>query len=137
MKSLRQNVCWGEMDAFNHVNNTVYFKYFENVRIKYFEKTGIINLMRESGVGPIMAQADCQFIKPIKYPDTLEIKARVRHIKKSSFIMEYEVYSQELKTLAAKGSSVIVMVDYNTGKKVNIPDNIISNINSEDQPTYE
>ena len=137
MISIMQNVCWGEMDAFNHVNNTVYFKYFENVRIKYFEKTGIINLMRDSKVGPIMAQADCQFIKPIKYPDSLEIKARVSHIKKSSFIMNYEVYSQQLNSLAAKGSSVIVMVDYNTGNKVNIPENIKSNIDLEDQPTYE
>ena len=137
MISIKYNVCWGEMDAFNHVNNTVYFKYFENVRIKYFEKTGIIKLMKESKVGPIMAQADCQFIKPINYPDSLEIRAKVSHIKKSSFIMEYEVFSQKLNTLAAKGSSVIVMVDYNSGTKVHIPEDIKSNLDSEDQPTYE
>ena len=137
MISLKQNVCWGEMDAFNHVNNTVYFKYFENARLRYFEKTDILMFMKEYRIGPIMAQTDCQFLKPVKYPDTLEIKAKVSHLKKSSFIMDYELYSKKLNALAASGSSVIVMLDYNTGKKVAIPEKIISNIKVSDNPTCE
>ena len=137
MISLKQDVCWGEMDAFGHINNTVYFKYFENARIKYFEDTGILKLMKENNIGPIMAQADCQFIKPIKYPDLIEVKAKVSLIKNSSFIIDYELFSQSLNDLAASGSSVIVMVDYNTGKKVAVPEKIKSNIKISDNPTCE
>ncbi|MCB0148997.1 MAG: acyl-CoA thioesterase, partial [Caldilineaceae bacterium] len=38
-------VAWGEMDAFQHVNNIVYFRYFESGRIAYFERAGMMNLM--------------------------------------------------------------------------------------------
>ena len=133
----KQKVYWGVMDAFNHVNNTIYFRYFENARLLYFEEKGILKHMKESMVGPIMAQAECQFIKPVKYPDNIKVKAFVSKYRKSSFTMEYELYSEELKSIAAKGSSVIVMVDYNTGEKTSIPKNILDTMINADQPTCE
>ena len=45
-------VAWGEMDAFQHVNNIVYFRYFESARITYFERTGLIAYMEQTGSGP-------------------------------------------------------------------------------------
>tara|TARA_B100000683_G_scaffold153793_1_gene148665 strand:- start:2472 stop:2885 length:414 start_codon:yes stop_codon:yes gene_type:complete len=132
-----QKVYWGEMDAFNHVNNTIYFRYFENARLLYFEESGILEMMQKSQTGPIMAQADCQFIKAVKYPDYIKVKAFVSVIKNTSFKMEYELFSTKQNCLAAKGSSVIVMIDYNTGKKVSIPKNILESIERLDTPTYE
>ena len=37
--SIEQDVLWGDMDAFQHVNNAVYFRYFEDIRLNFFEKT--------------------------------------------------------------------------------------------------
>jgi len=63
-------VAWGEMDAFQHVNNVVYFKYFESARINYFEETGINAHMQTTGVGPILGNTQCRFKAPLTYPDT-------------------------------------------------------------------
>ena len=61
-------VAWGDMDAFQHVNNTVYFRFFESARIAYFEELDLIGLMRETGIGPILAAADCRFKNPPNLP---------------------------------------------------------------------
>ena len=49
-------VAWGEMDAFGHVNNIVYFRYFESARIAYFEKIEFIKFKDNIGVGPILSK---------------------------------------------------------------------------------
>ena len=48
-------IAWGDMDAFQHVNNTVYFKHFESARISYFEKIDFLEVMNKTGIGPILA----------------------------------------------------------------------------------
>ena len=50
-------VAWGDMDAFQHVNNTVYFRYFESARIAYFERLEFMELMQATGVGPILGKS--------------------------------------------------------------------------------
>ena len=53
-------VAWGEMDAMGHVNNIIYFRYFESVRIDYFRKLDLIGYQRETGIGPILASTECR-----------------------------------------------------------------------------
>ncbi|MFW9798525.1 MAG: acyl-CoA thioesterase, partial [Candidatus Thorarchaeota archaeon] len=64
-------IVWGDMDAFKHVNNTKFFRYFETARIKYFEKAGFIESMEKDSIGPILASISAKFIKPLFYPDTI------------------------------------------------------------------
>src|SRR4029077_12717598 len=52
---VRQNVIWGEMDAYNHVNNVVYFRYFENARLEYMARLDWFNYEKETGIGPILS----------------------------------------------------------------------------------
>ena len=61
------------MDAFQHVNNVVYFRYFETGRIAYFERTVMRSSMSTTGIGPILATASCKFKFPLTYPDTVLI----------------------------------------------------------------
>ena len=58
------SVAWGDMDAFQHVNNTAYFRYFENARIVYFDKIGIIDMLRQTGIGPILGSTSCTYKLP-------------------------------------------------------------------------
>ena len=51
-------ITWGQMDAFKHVNNTEYFRFFETGRIAYFEKMNIEIIMQEQGIGPILATTE-------------------------------------------------------------------------------
>ncbi|HEX6622399.1 MAG TPA: acyl-CoA thioesterase, partial [Pyrinomonadaceae bacterium] len=86
-------VAWGEMDSFQHVNNIVYFRYFESARMAYFERVGFWAYMDETGVGPILASTRCKFILPLTYPDTVSIGARVSEIEDDRFTMSYAVVS--------------------------------------------
>ncbi len=116
-----QTVIWGDMDAFQHVNNTVYFRYFETARIAYFDQVGIKGLMEETGVGPILAHTQCQFKIPLTYPDTISIGARVSELEDSKFSMEYRVVSHQHQKVAAQGSGLVVAFNYQTNQKVHVP----------------
>ncbi|MGB1204342.1 MAG: acyl-CoA thioesterase [Chitinophagales bacterium] len=116
------SIAWGEMDAFQHVNNVVYFKYFEAVRIKYFEVTGFFKEMEKENAGPILAQTACQYKLPLTYPDELIVGTGIKSIGRTSCVMEYAIYSKKLDKIAATGQGVIVMINYKTGEKKVIPE---------------
>jgi acyl-CoA thioester hydrolase len=120
-------VAWGDMDAFGHVNNTVYFRWFESARIAYFERIGLNERMRREKKGPILARTSCDFEKPLTFPDTVTASARVVKLGNTSFVMEYKVESKK-HGLAAKGEGVIVLIDYEKGGKVPLDDELRSKI---------
>jgi len=114
------SVAWGEMDAYGHVNNVNYLRYFETARIQYFEYNGLMNLKNETGLGPILAQTTCKYHKPLSYPDQIVVGARVKSMSKSSFVMEHIIVSEKLGVVAT-GEAVIVMYDYNNSQKAELP----------------
>ena len=120
---LKLSVAWGQMDAFGHVNNTVYFRYFESARIQYFEDLKLEGFMKEGGIGPILAHTSCQFLKPLTFPDEILVGTKVLSVGRSSFIMEHKIVSDRLGEVA-KGEAVVVMVDYVKGEKVMLPDEL-------------
>jgi len=109
---------WGEMDAFNHINNVAYFRYFESARIAYFERAGLMDEMKHNGIGPILASTECQYRRPLTYPDTIKVGARIDEIQPYGFLQSYAVYSTAQDAIATQGSGRIVLLDYNTQKKV-------------------
>jgi acyl-CoA thioester hydrolase len=115
-------VAWGEMDAMNHVNNIVYFRYFESARIAYFEKMDMFSYITETGIGPILAATSCKFKIPLSYPDTVLIGAKVVSIEDDRFVMNHLVVSKKHQKVAAEGDAVIVTINYREGKKVTIPE---------------
>ena len=116
------------MDAFAHVNNTVYFRYFETARITCFDQIGYTDLMRGSRIGPILAHTECRFRLPLEYPDTVSAAARIEEIGVDRFTMRYEVFSHAHERLAADGTGRIVSLDYATGEKVALPDVIVEKL---------
>ena len=117
-------IAWGDMDAFQHVNNIVYFKHFESARISYFEKIHFPEVMNKTGIGPILASTQCKYKIPLTYPDHVTAGARVDTIEKDRFVMQYVVISHKLKKIAALGEGVLVTFDYQNNKKAFIPDEI-------------
>ncbi len=116
------SVRWGDMDAFQHVNNVVYMRYFESVRVAYFEETAV---MVESGiprgVGPILASASVRYKAPVTYPDALYAGIRVSALSTDRFTMEFAIVSETLGRVAASGDGVIVSYDYDDGVKALLP----------------
>src|SRR5690242_9497211 len=88
--AIRLPVQWGDQDAFGHVNNTVYFRWFESARIKYLER---IDLSEQSSdtLGPILAAVSCNYRRQVKYPDHVVIGARITRLGRSSMSMTYAV----------------------------------------------
>jgi acyl-CoA thioester hydrolase len=114
-------VAWGEMDAFGHVNNAAYFRYFESARMAYFAALDYMDLMRETGVGPILAATDCRFRLPLEYPDSVTVGARVTDLEDDAFVMRYVVVSGRHGRVAADGSGRIVSYDYENKCRAPIP----------------
>lgn len=119
-----QDVQWGEMDALGHVNNTVYFRYFETARAKYLEKLSYADLSFDDDIGPIVASLSSDFLAPVSYPDTLHIGTGVKGMGHSKFEMEYTLVSEDLGEAAAEGHCVIVCCDYESMKPVRLPDSL-------------
>jgi len=109
------------MDAFQHVNNTIYFRYFESVRIAYLEK---IDFMSHTEIGPILASIQCKFRAPVTYPDTLSAGVKVTEVKEDQFTMYYRIISRAMKRVVVEGQGVIVSYDYAEGKKTTLPPEI-------------
>jgi acyl-CoA thioester hydrolase len=109
-------VQWGEMDAFGHVNNVTYLRWFESARIAYFERADIMAQMPR--VGPIMARQSINYRLPLHYPDRLLVSCSVTSIGKSSFQLAMQLRSTAHDgAIAADGDAVIVMFDYEAKKK--------------------
>jgi acyl-CoA thioester hydrolase len=105
-------VLWGDMDAFQHVNNVMYFRYFESARIAYADRISLYRYQQDTGTGPILAATSCNFIKPLRYPDTICVGCRTIHLTESEIHQEHAIYSRQLKRVAATGTAVIVAYDY-------------------------
>lgn len=118
--SLDIPVAWGEQDAFGHVNNVVYFRYFESVRMLFLERIGVLRSHAEDQVGVILASTTCDFLKPVVWPQRLTARTGCSHIGTTSFTMDYLI-TNEAGGSVAKGTSVQVMYDYRSSAKVAVP----------------
>ncbi len=114
---------WGDMDAMGHVNNTVYFRYMEQTRISWFDA-----LIPERGAwkdtGIVIANATCNYKRPITYPGTVEVKLFVGSPGGSSVPTFYELHLEGDRHLYADGAAVVVFVDRKAQKPVRIPEAI-------------
>lgn len=121
-------VAWGEMDAFQHVNNIVYFRYFESGRMAYFERIGFDNTMSQTGVGPILAHTQCRYRKALTYPDTVSVGTRVTVLSEDRFTMELCIVSHKLQKISAEGTAELVAFNYRENRKAPLPEEIRKNI---------
>ncbi len=117
-------VAWGEMDALRHVNNVVYFRYFENARVAYLEKMKFWQFMHRTGIGPILASTTCRFMAPLTYPDRVFAGTKTSELGKDRFIMAECLVSERLQKIVAKGESVMVSYDYRENRKVPLPEEL-------------
>jgi acyl-CoA thioester hydrolase len=129
-------VQWGEMDSMGHVNNAVYFRWFESARIVYFERLGWLEILRERGNGPILHSTSARFRAPLAFPDDVTVGARVSDLQADRFTMSYEVRSRRLGgAVAAEGIGLVVAYDYRSLAKAALPEEVVSRIRAlEDGP---
>ena len=115
-------VQWGEMDAYGHVNNTVFFRFFESARIAFLERCGFLTSYDELRIGAILHSTSCRFRRPLVYPDTVSIAARASEIHQDRFVMEYKIVSHSQNEVAAEGTGTVVCFDYTKHTKAELPE---------------
>lgn len=108
-----QPVMWGEMDAFNHVNNVAYYRYAESARISYMHSLA----MFKDETLTILAGSSCNYLRPVHYPDTLLIGVKCTKIGNTSLSMAYEYYSSAQNAIVANGTATIVRTDKDGNKQ--------------------
>jgi acyl-CoA thioester hydrolase len=112
---------WGDMDAMGHVNSTVYFRFMEQARIGWFE--GLVPRGEAwTGTGIVIANASCNFRRPLNYPGTVEVKVYVAPPGGSSVATFYELALDD--ELYADGAALVVFVDMARQKPMRIPETI-------------
>jgi acyl-CoA thioester hydrolase len=121
---VEQAVVWGEMDAYQHVNNVVYFRYFENARLEYFRRLDWATFEAATGVGPILHSTQARFRKPLTYPDTIAIGARIASFAEDRFTLHHRIVSERLGAVTTEGEGVIVTFHYAHGEKVPVPEEL-------------
>lgn len=116
-------VRWGDMDAMGHVNNTVYFRYLETLRIDWFRSIGC--LPDADGIGPVIINAFCSFIRQLEYPGEVIAKHYVGALGRSTM----DTYAtleraDDPGVVYATGGATVVWTNFRAQKSVPLPDDI-------------
>lgn len=129
-------VQWGDQDSFGHVNNTVYLRWCETARIDYLIRIGLWG-GAPHGIGPIVASIACDYRKPVNHPDNVRVGARVTKVGNSSFRMEHTIVSETMGVVVAEAHSTLVVLDYDRGKPVPVPDAVRAAIGDLESRQFE
>jgi len=116
---------WGDMDAMGHVNNTIYFRYLEIVRIEWLHR--VAGAPDPAGEGPVIVNTCWKFLKQLKYPGEVLAKHYVANARRSSF----EAYItlervDDPGILYATGGAKTVWVNYRQERSVMLPESVRS-----------
>jgi acyl-CoA thioester hydrolase len=112
---------WGDMDAMGHVNNTLYFRYLEIVRLEWLFKIGAAP--DPTGHGPVIVNAFCNFIRQLEFPGDARAKHYVANPGRSSFDTYVTLERTDLPgVIHAEGGSKTVWTDFKAQKSAPMPD---------------
>ncbi|MGI2038189.1 acyl-CoA thioesterase [Shewanella frigidimarina] len=119
-------VAWGEMDALQHVNNSVYFKYFETARLDFFNQINLLDDLKTTGVGPVLSETNARFKRPVTFPDSIVVGVKISDINEDRFVMHYTVFSKAQQAVTTIGWAKVVMFNFKTGKKTKLTPELLS-----------
>lgn len=112
---------WGDMDAMGHVNNTLYFRYFETIRIEWMHTLG--STLKPDGEGFVIVNAFCNFIRQLEYPGDIRARHYVGNVGRSSFDTFVTLErSDEPGVVYAAGGATTVWLDFPAKKTLPLPD---------------
>lgn len=125
---------WGDMDVMGHVNNTIYFRYMEIIRLEWMLAAGVP--ANPKGLGPVIVNAFCNFQAELKFPGEVLARLYTTHVGRTSFDT-YTLLSRtdDPDTIYASGGSRVVWVDFPQGKSAPVPDMLRALLTKKSSPT--
>ena len=111
---------WMDNDVYGHVNNVVYYSYFDTVVNEYLISSGSLDIERSRVIG-LVIETRCRFFKPITFPDTVHAGLRVARLGNSSVRYEIGLFRNNESVAAAQGHFIHVYVDRETRRSAGLP----------------
>ena len=111
---------WSDNDIYGHVNNVVYYSYFDTVANRYLIEEGGMDINDAAIVGYVV-NSGCQYLSPITYPEPIEAGLRVEKLGNSSVQYGIAIFREGEEEPAAFGHFVHVFVERAANKSVPIP----------------
>jgi acyl-CoA thioester hydrolase len=112
---------WMDNDAYGHVNNVVYYSWFDTVVNAHLIENGVLDIQHGAVIG-LVVETHCNYFSPIEFPQHVEAGLRVAHIGRSSVRYEVGLFAQGEPLTAAQGHFIHVYVDRATRKPTLLPD---------------
>jgi acyl-CoA thioester hydrolase len=112
---------WMDNDVYGHVNNVVYYSFFDTAVNRYLIDNKALDF-RDGKVIGLVVETACNYFKPVAYPDRITAALAVEHLGNSSVRYRLAVFRNDDNAAAAQGHFVHVYVDRATNKPVTLPD---------------
>jgi acyl-CoA thioester hydrolase len=111
---------WADNDIYGHVNNVVYYSYFDTVVNQYLIEQGALDLVKSPVIG-LVVETQCEYFAPLSFPDVVHAGLRVAKVGNSSVRYEIGLFRNEEKTASAQGYFVHVYVDRASRRSTAVP----------------
>lgn len=117
------NTRWSDNDVYGHVNNVIYYSYFDTAANRYLIEEGGLDISDGEIVGFVVSSG-CEYHEPITYPEPIEAGLRVEKLGNSSVRYGIGIFKQGAEAAVAHGHFVHVFVNRKANKPVSIPENL-------------
>ena len=111
---------WMDNDVYGHVNNVIYYSYFDTVVNEYLIRTSVLDIERSPVIG-LVVETQCRYFEPVTFPDTVHAGLRVARLGRSSVRYEIGLFRNDAPTAAAQGHFVHVYVEREDRKATPLP----------------
>ena len=118
--ALRMDLRWGDMDAMGHVNNTVYFRFMEQVRVDWLNSLGLD--WGGAGGVPVIVNAWCGFLREMRAPGRVLVRLYAARPGRSSFETRCTIFHSDAPELpCAHGGAKVVWIDASARRSAALP----------------
>jgi acyl-CoA thioester hydrolase len=116
---------WMDNDVYGHVNNVVYYSFFDTAVNRYLIEAGALDIHRGAFIG-LVVETLCNYFEPLEFPQMVEAGLRVAHLGRSSVRYEVGLFAEGAPLCAAAGHFVHVYVDRSTRRPVPLPSALLA-----------
>ena len=118
---------WKDNDAYGHVNNVSYYSFFDTALTEFLILSGILDVEKSKVTGLIVS-SKCDYFSPLTFPERIDIGLTITRLGNTSVTYSLAAFREGTDQAAAQGELVHVYIDRNTGRPVQLPQDMLSHL---------
>ena len=111
---------WADNDAYGHVNNVVFYQWFDSAVNAWLIEQGMLDIGNGDPIG-LVVETRCSYLAPLAFPEDVDVGLKVAELGRSSIRYRIGIFAAEQNSAAAQGEFVHVAVDRSSRRPVEIP----------------